>query len=353
MGQRSNALKMSHLLIYDIFRYVAENLVFLAKCDKKNGNSAELNKKVVLFDEMTMGQIMAGFPTVAGIPYQLLPVFLVSEIDQLTCIPDTLSNADPLNIRLGNPQLKPSFTQTIHADYRKSITESQRTYAANIDFHTTQNSVSSRTEYDEETGGRVTTPQNVNGNWDASAGFNFNTAIRGDKRFRVNTNTQGSFTNAVGYVYRSKLAETVKNRTRGASVRQGLRFTYRTDWLEVNANGGFRYNHTSSTSTSARNMDTYRFNYGGSIQIDLPWNMKLSTEIDEQCRRGYAQANMNTNELIWGFQISQSILPKKCSALSTASWRPTTVTRSPYCKRRSSLARSLMSPRSTRLTLTP
>ena len=34
----------------------------------------------------------------------------------------------------------------------------------------------------------------MNGNWDASAGFNFNTAIRGDKRFRVNTNTQGDFT---------------------------------------------------------------------------------------------------------------------------------------------------------------
>ena len=87
MGQRGRALKMSHLMIYDIFRYVAENLVFLAKCDKKNGNSAELNKKVVLFDEMTMGQIMAGFPDLLGIPYQLMPVFLVSEIDQLTCVP--------------------------------------------------------------------------------------------------------------------------------------------------------------------------------------------------------------------------------------------------------------------------
>ena len=52
MGQRGNALKMSHLMTYDIFRYVAENLVFLAKCDKKNGNSSELNKKVVLFDEI-------------------------------------------------------------------------------------------------------------------------------------------------------------------------------------------------------------------------------------------------------------------------------------------------------------
>ena len=87
MGLRGSNLRMSHLLIYDIFRYVAENLVFLAKCDEKNGNSVELNKKVVLFDEMTMGQIMAGFPDLLGIPYQLMPVFLVSEIDQLTCVP--------------------------------------------------------------------------------------------------------------------------------------------------------------------------------------------------------------------------------------------------------------------------
>jgi benzoyl-CoA reductase/2-hydroxyglutaryl-CoA dehydratase subunit BcrC/BadD/HgdB len=87
MGQRGAALRMSHELIYPVFRYVAENLVFLAKADAKNGNSAELNRQLVLFDEMTMGQIMAGFPDLLGIPHQLLPVFLVSEIDQLTCVP--------------------------------------------------------------------------------------------------------------------------------------------------------------------------------------------------------------------------------------------------------------------------
>ena len=88
MGQRGTALRMSHELIYCIFRYVAENLVFLAKCDRKNGNCTELSDKTVLIDEMTMGQIMAGFPDLLGVPYQLMPVFLVSEIDQLTCIPD-------------------------------------------------------------------------------------------------------------------------------------------------------------------------------------------------------------------------------------------------------------------------
>ena len=87
MGLRGSNLRMSHLLIYDVFRYVAENLVLSAKCDKKNGNSGALNQRTVLFDEMTMGQIMAGFPDLYGFPHQLLGVFLVSEIDQLTCVP--------------------------------------------------------------------------------------------------------------------------------------------------------------------------------------------------------------------------------------------------------------------------
>lgn len=87
MGLRGKALQMHHELMYNIFRYVAENLVLLMKADERNGNSRQLSKKIVLFDEMTMGQIMAGFPDVIGIPYQLLPVFLLSEIDQLACMP--------------------------------------------------------------------------------------------------------------------------------------------------------------------------------------------------------------------------------------------------------------------------
>ena len=87
LGLRGNALKMHHELIFAIFRFVTENLLFLAKGDEKNGNSKELSRQTVLLDEMTMGQIMAGFPDLLGIPYQLMPVFLVSEIDQLTCVP--------------------------------------------------------------------------------------------------------------------------------------------------------------------------------------------------------------------------------------------------------------------------
>ena len=82
LGLRGSNLRMSHELTYCIYRYVAENLVILAKGDRRNGNSEELNSKLVLIDEMTMAQIMAGFPNLIYLPAQVLPVFLCSILDQ-------------------------------------------------------------------------------------------------------------------------------------------------------------------------------------------------------------------------------------------------------------------------------
>ena len=50
LGLRGSNLRMSHELTYCIYRYVAENLVILAKGDRRNGNSEELNSKLVLID---------------------------------------------------------------------------------------------------------------------------------------------------------------------------------------------------------------------------------------------------------------------------------------------------------------
>ncbi len=236
-------------------------------------------------------------------------------------IPDTLSNADPLNIQLGNPNLKPSFTQQFQGNYRRSVIDKQRTSALNVQFRTTQNSTANRTEYNDQTGGRVTSPVNVNGNWNGSASFNFNTALGEKQNWRINTHTQGSATNSVGYVYRSETEQTVKNRTLGLNASERLRLTYRRDWdsgyqLEANATGTVQYNHSRSTNTSASDLDTYRFSYGGSANITFPWGMTFSSDISQQSRRGYTDASMNTNELIWNAQLSQRFLKKKTLSLS-------------------------------------
>ena len=236
-------------------------------------------------------------------------------------IPDTLSDANPLNIRIGNAELKPSFTQNVQFEYRRTVIDYQRTNAVTLQFHTTRNSTTNRTEYNEVTGGRVSMPVNVNGNWNARADYNFNTAIDKNKHWRFDMNTSLSTSKNIGYLYRSQDKMTVENITRSGNFRQGARFTFRQDWesgwqVEANVNGNFRYNLNRSNNATASNLDHYDFNYGGSFNLTLPWGMTISSNIEQQSRRGYSDAAMNTDHLIWNGSISQRFLPYKQLTIS-------------------------------------
>lgn len=244
-----------------------------------------------------------------------------SQPNMTDMIPDTLSDANPLNIRIGNATLKPSFTQNVNLDYRRTVTEYQRTSALNLQFRTTRNATTNRTEYNEITGGRVTMPVNVNGNWNASASFNFNTALGEKKYWQIHSGTSVNYTNAVGYLYRSADSATVENTTRSGNLNQRLRLTYRRNWennwsVEVNATGRFNYNLNRSTNASASNLDHHGYSYGGEFVVKTPWNMTVRSEINENCRRGYSDENMNTSRLIWNASISQSMLPHRILTLT-------------------------------------
>ncbi len=231
-------------------------------------------------------------------------------------IPDTLDNANPLSIRMGNPELDPSFTHNIRAEYNKSIRDLQRFFNTSFDFRTMQNSVSSMSSYDETTGGRVTKPMNINGNWNANFRLGFNTAMPFDTRFRFSTNSNVGYTNSVSYVYLDEDKSTRKNTAKNLNLNESLRFTYRTDAFEVTLNGSINYRHARNDIRTTGNLDTYTFAYGLSANWSLPWSMSISTNISENSRRGYDDATMNTNELLWNFQIAQRFLAKKRATIS-------------------------------------
>ena len=217
-------------------------------------------------------------------------------------------DSNPLNITMGNPGLKPSFSHDLNAHYRNYIVEHQRGIFAMLGGQLTQNSVSSKVEYIEETGGRITRPVNINGNWNLNGMFGFNTALP-NKKFTVSTNTRTNYSNSVQYLMQNKVTE--KNTTRTINVGENLRGTYRNDWetgygLELSLNGSINYQHAENELQPDRNLDTYNFAYGGSTNVTFPWNMSFSTDISMNSRRGYSESSMNTNELIWNAQISQT-----------------------------------------------
>ena len=234
----------------------------------------------------------------------------------MTDLLDITDDSNPLNIRKGNPGLKPSFTQNLRVFYNNYIQNHQRSIMAHLNFQTTRNSISNMVTYNEATGGRTTRPENINGNWNAFGMFMFNTAIDSTGFFNVNTFTTLRYANSVGYVSVDRQSNSVESTTRSTTVSERLAGSYRNDWLEFELNGSLQYMHARSQLQENNNLDTWTFSYGASAMLTAPWGMQLSTGINMNSRRGYNDAAMNTNELIWNAQLSQSFLRGNALTLS-------------------------------------
>ena len=230
----------------------------------------------------------------------------------MTQLLDIYDDSDPLNISRGNPGLKPSFTQSLNLFYNGYQQYHSMTEMTFLRFTTTNNSISSMVTYDEKTGGRTTRPENINGNWNVFWGGMFNAAIDSAGVWNVNTFTNLGYNNYVGYVALDMNSSSVKNTTRETTVGERLGLSFRPtlgQWFgEIELDGDVNYNHARNKLQASGNLDTWSFSYGGSMSLTAPWGTSIATDIHNRSRRGYNDQSMNTNELLWNAQISQTFL---------------------------------------------
>lgn len=234
----------------------------------------------------------------------------------MTDLLDITDDSDPLNITKGNPGLKPSFTNSFRLNYNTYIAKYQRAIMAYLNYSTIRNSISSMVTYDETTGGRTTRPENINGNWNMDGGFMFNTALDSVGRWNVNTFSTIAYNNYVGYVSLSSTANSQKNVTRSLTIGERLGVGYRNGWFEAELDGSFTYTNSRNKLQSQSNLNTWQFAYGGTMNLNMPWGMSLSTDLHQNSRRGFSDNSMNTNELIWNAQLAQGFLKGKPLTLS-------------------------------------
>ena len=225
-------------------------------------------------------------------------------------------DSDPLNIREGNPGLKPSFTQNLRIFYNNYTQRRQRSIAAWLGLNTTSNSISNKVTLDKTTGARITRPENINGNWSGYAGMVFNTAIDTAAFFNVNSFTNVGYNHYVGYASVDLNSESQKSVTNSLNLNERLAASYRNEWIEVELNGSVGYTRSRNDLQENNNLDTWQFSYGGMIGVTAPWGTALTTNMNMQSRRGYSDASLNTNELIWNAQLSQSFLKGKPLTIS-------------------------------------
>jgi hypothetical protein len=229
---------------------------------------------------------------------------------EMTQLLDITDDSNPLYITQGNPGLKPQFTNSLNVYYNNYIQKYKRSIVFYVNYRHIRNSISNMVRYNPVTGGSISRPENINGNWNVNGGFTFNTALDSAAHWNVGADTRIRYNNYVSYVAQH-LADAAKNTTKTTNINERLTASYRNNWLEVSLDGQLNYQHSRNELQPSANLDTWQFNYGGQFLLRLPLDFEVSMNLHEHSRRGYNDASMNTNELIWNGQISKPFLKNK------------------------------------------
>ena len=218
----------------------------------------------------------------------------------MTQMQPVVDNSDPLNIIVGNPDLKPKYTNRLRADFGRFIPEKQQAMMASVNGRYVVNDIVSKTVFDGMTGGRKTTYENVDGNYSFDGRMMMNMPLK-NKKFSVNSNAMASFGNANSFINGEKNS----SKTLAASERAGLDF--RSTYIDVGVNGNFRYSSTRNSLQGQQDMNVFNYGAGGYTTLYLPYNFKIESDVNWSANSGYSEG-FEQKEVLWNASVSKSFL---------------------------------------------
>ena len=244
----------------------------------------------------------------------------------ITQLLEIYDDTDPLNINVGNPGLKPSFNTNLRVNFLMmrrpktvidadgfEVPKNQRNWSfnSNAGWQITTNAIGNVVTYNETTGGRISRPENINGNWNANFGMGFTFSLDTLNLWDITGSLNARYDHRVGYVNINHTAIAERNVTHTYNINPALSLNYRNKWFSFSLNGRTTYARTDNRLQASNNLTTWNFQYGASTKVTFPWGSNLSTDMHMFSKRGYSDESLNTNELLWNAQLSHSFLRGK------------------------------------------
>lgn len=218
-------------------------------------------------------------------------------VAQLQPLPD---NSNPLYIKLGNPNLKQEFTQSLRLNASFVNPFKNRNLFAFFTLQQTQNKI---VNYDKINSFGVDSvlPVNVNGVYNMNGNVSFGFPVHFLK---------GSFdiSSVINTYHGKQFANTQENTintiTAGPEARLDMSPT---DKLNLSLNASLNYSKTKYSLPSARNSKYFTQEYG----VDLDWQFSkgflLATDFNYRINNQYA-TGFNTKVPLWNASISKQVL---------------------------------------------
>jgi Outer membrane protein beta-barrel family/Carboxypeptidase regulatory-like domain len=220
-------------------------------------------------------------------------------VSQLQPVPD-ISN--PLNIRLGNPDLKQEFTQLVQANFSWVSPFRAKNFFAFLNFTHTQNKIVNFDEVDT-LGIKTTRPVNVNGVVNAVSDINWGFPVKLIKGTSFNLGNRMNWYRGKQFV--NKAENTITVFSAGPDARLDMNLAK--DKLNIGLSGRFNYYKTTYSLQSALNTEYLQQEYGTELNWQLPKNFYLSTDFTYTISSRRAQG-FNLNVPLWNAACSKQFL---------------------------------------------
>ena len=238
-----------------------------------------------------------------------------SEIPDMTMLVGYRDDTNPLNIRLGNPDLRNQHYYSASLDLRRWVSKHQQSYWMNIGYNQRDNAVAYATEFDKTTGISTVRPVNVNGNWSTNVSFGLGRALGKSDKFTINNQLRYNYHHSVDMATVSGFASTVCSIVNNHQFGDNLRLTFRpNDNYEFTLHGGGTYYLVNSRREGFENINAGDYQVGFNTTLNLPAKFQFTTDLTMYARRGYQQSEMNTTDWVWNAQLTRSFLNGKLLA---------------------------------------
>lgn len=224
--------------------------------------------------------------------------------------------SDPLDISMGNEDLKPTYTNRVFLRYNNYFSEMQSNLSANASFNNTMNEISNEIRFDStEIGTRkITQKKNINGfgSWNSSAFITYNTPIP-NSPVSLQASTRGSLSEKVGLAYDREKNKSEENKTLTRGYTQDIKGTYSKDDYEFSIFTSYglsrRLEYDLARKSWEKLANPYEdFSIGGNMSVALPWKLNLGSDFTYTNLKGYKGLTSDErNKHVWNAEISRSL----------------------------------------------
>lgn len=211
--------------------------------------------------------------------------------------------SNPTNSVKGNPNLKSNFMNSINANFSNFNRKSFAYFSINLSSRFSFNDIQSAVTINPETGFRMTTYENVNGNWSLNLSNNFNIPLK-NKKFNIGNYLYTSFNQS-----KSILNENTNTMHR-LNINENPIFNYHSDKLGVMLRGMFTYAMTDNKNQPESNTKTFDWGINGTINYELPLKFNIETSVNWTQKAGYGEG-YNYSEVLWNASLSREVFSTK------------------------------------------